>query len=156
MLLIRNGGFEGMSYEITAEETLIGRNPTTDITLLGPVTYKRLQVANGDLDPSLNPDARYFVEGQYVAPDDAAAGNGLNNASHREVQVIGTNLVTTGATLWRARFPGKGLGPSHISPLIAGGRLYFGQDDGDFHVIDGLIVHAHLTRDPNRPFRQSS
>jgi pSer/pThr/pTyr-binding forkhead associated (FHA) protein len=34
MLLIRNGGFEGMSYEITAEETLIGRNPTTDITLL--------------------------------------------------------------------------------------------------------------------------
>jgi hypothetical protein len=32
MLLIRNGGFEGMSYEITAEETLIGRNPTTDIT----------------------------------------------------------------------------------------------------------------------------
>lgn len=34
MLLIRNGGFEGMSYEITAGETLIGRNPTTDITLL--------------------------------------------------------------------------------------------------------------------------
>jgi pSer/pThr/pTyr-binding forkhead associated (FHA) protein len=33
-LLIRNGGFAGMSYEITAEETLIGRNPTTDITLL--------------------------------------------------------------------------------------------------------------------------
>jgi pSer/pThr/pTyr-binding forkhead associated (FHA) protein len=34
MLRIRNGGFEGMSYEITAAETLIGRNPTTDITLL--------------------------------------------------------------------------------------------------------------------------
>lgn len=34
MLQIRNGGFEGMSYEITAGETLIGRNPTTDITLL--------------------------------------------------------------------------------------------------------------------------
>jgi adenylate cyclase len=34
MLVIRNGGFEGMSYEITAGETLIGRNPTTDITLL--------------------------------------------------------------------------------------------------------------------------
>jgi pSer/pThr/pTyr-binding forkhead associated (FHA) protein len=33
-LLIRNGGFEGMTYEVTAEETLIGRNPTTDITLL--------------------------------------------------------------------------------------------------------------------------
>lgn len=33
-LIIRGGGFEGMSYEIEAEETLIGRNPTTDITLL--------------------------------------------------------------------------------------------------------------------------
>ena len=33
-LIIKNGGFEGMTYEITAEETLIGRNPTTDITLL--------------------------------------------------------------------------------------------------------------------------
>jgi pSer/pThr/pTyr-binding forkhead associated (FHA) protein len=32
--VIRNGGFEGMSYELAGEETLIGRNPTTDITLL--------------------------------------------------------------------------------------------------------------------------
>lgn len=34
ILTIKNGGFEGMTYEVTAEETLIGRNPTTDITLL--------------------------------------------------------------------------------------------------------------------------
>jgi pSer/pThr/pTyr-binding forkhead associated (FHA) protein len=33
-LLIRNGGFEGMIYALCADETLIGRNPTTDITLL--------------------------------------------------------------------------------------------------------------------------
>lgn len=33
-LTIKNGGFEGMTYEVTAVETLIGRNPTTDITLL--------------------------------------------------------------------------------------------------------------------------
>jgi len=33
-LVIKNGGFEGMSYELAASETLIGRNPTTDITLL--------------------------------------------------------------------------------------------------------------------------
>ena len=33
-LVICNGGFEGMEYELSAEETLIGRNPTTDITLL--------------------------------------------------------------------------------------------------------------------------
>jgi pSer/pThr/pTyr-binding forkhead associated (FHA) protein len=33
-LVIKNGGFEGMAFELTADETLIGRNPTTDITLL--------------------------------------------------------------------------------------------------------------------------
>ncbi len=33
-LVILNGGFEGMEYELTSEETLIGRNPTTDVTLL--------------------------------------------------------------------------------------------------------------------------
>ncbi len=33
-LTIKNGGFEGMTYEVSAEQTLIGRNPTTDITLL--------------------------------------------------------------------------------------------------------------------------
>ena len=33
-LVICTGGFEGMRYELGAEDTLIGRNPTTDITLL--------------------------------------------------------------------------------------------------------------------------
>ena len=34
VLVICNGGFEGMEYELRCEETLIGRNPTTDVTLL--------------------------------------------------------------------------------------------------------------------------
>lgn len=33
-LEIRNGEFAGMTYELGKDETLIGRNPTTDITLL--------------------------------------------------------------------------------------------------------------------------
>ena len=33
-LEILNGGFEGMTYDLDVEEALIGRNPTTDITLL--------------------------------------------------------------------------------------------------------------------------
>jgi pSer/pThr/pTyr-binding forkhead associated (FHA) protein len=33
-LVIQTGGFEGTRYELAGEETLIGRNPTTDITLL--------------------------------------------------------------------------------------------------------------------------
>lgn len=33
-LVIRTGSFEGTRYELRAPETLIGRNPDTDITLL--------------------------------------------------------------------------------------------------------------------------
>jgi pSer/pThr/pTyr-binding forkhead associated (FHA) protein len=33
-LVILNGEFEGMRYPLVSEETLIGRNPTTDVTLL--------------------------------------------------------------------------------------------------------------------------
>lgn len=29
-----NGGFEGVTYDLNADEVVIGRNPTTDITLL--------------------------------------------------------------------------------------------------------------------------
>ncbi len=51
------------------------------------VIDRRLQVHEADLDPDLNAEARYFVQGHYVAADDAAAGNGENNASYREVIV---------------------------------------------------------------------
>jgi hypothetical protein len=47
----------------------------------------RIRVFDADLNPSLNTGARYFVESMYVAPDDAQAGNGLNNASYREAFV---------------------------------------------------------------------
>ena len=34
VLVICNGGFEGMRHELSGDETIIGRNPSTDITLL--------------------------------------------------------------------------------------------------------------------------
>jgi pSer/pThr/pTyr-binding forkhead associated (FHA) protein len=34
ILVLCDGDFAGAEYALTAEETLIGRNPTTDITLL--------------------------------------------------------------------------------------------------------------------------
>lgn len=49
---------------------------------------KRLQVRDQDLSTAQNPGALYFLEGHYVAAGDAAAGNGLNNASYRRVNVI--------------------------------------------------------------------
>src|SRR6185503_6885210 len=55
----------------------------------GPFTAydERLKVDENDLYPPSNPGATYFAEVHYVAADDAAAGNGLNNASHQQVSV---------------------------------------------------------------------
>jgi hypothetical protein len=68
--------------------------------LSGNAIYKRLQVHTSDLDPALAGGGLYFVEGHYVAPDDAAAGNDNNNASYRSVTVAaGTYAVAvTGMT----------------------------------------------------------
>jgi pSer/pThr/pTyr-binding forkhead associated (FHA) protein len=57
VLRIRNGGFEGMTYTLEGEETLIGRNPTTDITLLdeGISREHALILYDGELD-------RYTIE----------------------------------------------------------------------------------------------
>jgi len=70
------------------------------------VIGKRIQVHDADIDPALNYGASYFVQGHYVTADDAAAGNGNNNASYRPVAVVVSqfappntyNVVVTGLT----------------------------------------------------------
>ncbi len=60
----------------------------------------RLQVFDVDLDPTLNPQARYFAEGQYISAhefNDALSfdnQNMHNNVSHREVAI--TNFTAEG------------------------------------------------------------
>ncbi len=58
----------------------------------GNPLYKRIRIVQDEIDPNLNPAALYFIEGQYVHPDDASAGNGANNASYRRVS-INTSLA---------------------------------------------------------------
>ncbi len=62
---------------------------------------QRVAVVEDKLNTTINPGARYFIEGHYVAPDDALSGNGLNNASYREVTVNQSNfnLSVLGATV---------------------------------------------------------
>ena len=75
--------------------------PDARIGLTGDVIYKRLQVHDTDLNPTLNAGAVYFVEGQYVTRDDAASKNQSNNASYRSVTVGAApnfSLTLTGTT----------------------------------------------------------
>lgn len=68
---------------------------------------RRIQIAGADIDPALNPGAVYVGEGVYVAPDDALAGNGWNNASYRFMQFAGdadrTSTFAPGSTTRRTK-----------------------------------------------------
>ena len=88
---------------------------------------RRLQVNGNDLNPALNADAKYIVEGQYIHPEDAAAGNDNNNASWRQF-LVGTlslgayNLSYSGPTqqqqpaieAWRAFDPTVAIAPVDV------------------------------------------
>jgi hypothetical protein len=53
-----------------------------------------------DLEPTGGAGAaRYFIESQTIAPDDATSGNGDNNSSHREMAVTGSGTAWTFAFL---------------------------------------------------------
>jgi hypothetical protein len=68
----------------------------------GNVVEQHIKVLETDLALATNPGALYWLEGQYIADNDAAAGNGLNNASYRPVTVQATSpfgLTFSGATI---------------------------------------------------------
>ena len=72
-----------------------------------PTIGRRLQVNANDLNPALNAGAVYLIEGQYIHPEDAAAGNDDNNASWRQFTVGSLsggayNLTLTGPTRQQA------------------------------------------------------
>lgn len=77
-----NGSYNwlGPKHEVNAE-TGFYPYPYTNFPNNSPIG-KRLQVDENDLG---NSGARYFVEGQYIARDDANAGNDDNNTSYREI-----------------------------------------------------------------------
>lgn len=76
--------------------------PPTNQHQTGDAIYKRLQVHDADLDPTLHAGALYFVESQHVSHDDASGGGGGNNASYRPVTVSAVggvfDFALTGAT----------------------------------------------------------
>ncbi|MEM7262887.1 MAG: hypothetical protein AAF488_12920 [Planctomycetota bacterium] len=65
-----------------------GQSTGTDPSVIN----ERLQVAQTELATT---GALYFIEGVYVAPDDAAAGNAFNNASYKRITVNTSNYDLT-------------------------------------------------------------
>ena len=78
----------GPKYQVNAH-TGVFIYPPVDPPWSGTVD-RRLQVNISDIDPAQNGGGLYFVEGQYVTPDDSAAGDQNNNASYRSATVSGS------------------------------------------------------------------
>ena len=100
-LTIKNGGFEGMVYEVTAEETLIGRNPTTDITLLDEGISREHAIVI------------YDAEADQYSVEDLQSTNGtkVNGKRVRSADLNDGDALQIGHTLFAfERDPGSGTG----------------------------------------------
>ncbi len=97
-------------------------------------TARRLKARTTDVTGF--PGARYFVEGQYVTPDDAQSANRNNSASYREVTITGTTELTmallSGSTTQREK-PGiqawKDVDPTvtiATADVVSDGRFILG------------------------------
>jgi len=75
-LVIRTGGFEGTRYELAGEETLIGRNPTTDITLLDEGISREHAIILFDADQD-----RYEIEDLESTNGTKVNGRRIRNAT---------------------------------------------------------------------------
>lgn len=95
----------------------------------GDAIYKRCQVRESDLSAAGYPGALYFIEGVYVAPDDAEAGHALNNATYRRVTInpatydvtpVGAPRMAFGAIYaWRDNGGGAGVPDPNVQIVYA-------------------------------------
>ena len=90
-LEIMNGGFEGMTYDLNEEEIIVGRNPTTNITLLDEGISREHALILFDED----------VPGYVI--EDLASTNGtkLNGKRVRSASLAEGDKIQIGQTLFR-------------------------------------------------------
>lgn len=93
-LEILNGGFEGMTYDLAEGEVVIGRNPTTHITLLDEGISREHALVHFDEDAP-----GYVIE-------DLASTNGtkVNGKRVRSVVLAEGDEIQIGQTLFRFDF----------------------------------------------------
>jgi pSer/pThr/pTyr-binding forkhead associated (FHA) protein len=91
VLVICNGGFEGMRHELSGDETIIGRNPSTDITLLDEGISREHAILSLD-----------EVSGAYVLEDlQSTNGTKVNGKRVRSATLVDGDEIEVGHTRFR-------------------------------------------------------
>lgn len=96
VLVICNGEFAGMEYRLRAEETLIGRNPTTDVTLLDENISREHALVLFD------PDERSYT----VEDLQSTNGTKVNGKGIRSQRLADGDEVQVGHTVFRFELRG--------------------------------------------------
>jgi pSer/pThr/pTyr-binding forkhead associated (FHA) protein len=91
VLIICNGGFEGMQHELSNEETIIGRSPTTDITLLDESISREHAIVCRDVE-----------SGHYTLEDlQSTNGTKVNGKRVRNAELSDGDEIEVGQTKFR-------------------------------------------------------
>jgi pSer/pThr/pTyr-binding forkhead associated (FHA) protein len=90
-LEILNGGFEGMTYTLSTEEVVIGRNPTTDITLLDEGISREHALVLYDED----------APGYVIEDLQSTNGTKVNGKRVRSASLVEGDEIQIGQTLFR-------------------------------------------------------
>jgi adenylate cyclase len=91
VLVICNGGFEGMEYELTSDETLIGRNPNTDITLLDENISREHAIV------LLDEETRAYT----IEDLQSSNGTKVNGKRIRSAELVDADEIEIGSTRFR-------------------------------------------------------
>jgi len=97
----------------------------------------RLQARVADLSPELNPGAKYFIEGQYIASQDHLSGNSLDNFGWREITfpVIHQPMATGPTDQGRAAiYAWKAVDPAVQVNVVINTREGLGEIDAYYHL----------------------
>ena len=96
-LVALTGDFKGMVYELSAEETMIGRNPTTDITLLDDGISREHAIISFEESAG--------EHGEYVVEDlQSTNGTKLNGKRVRSATLVPGDEIKIGSTSFRFDF----------------------------------------------------
>ena len=129
----------GPRSEVNASNTEFPYPFTLGWEQTGDAIFKRIQVSDEDINPAMNPGARYFIEGHILHVEEGTSERRHNNATHEEVvptpsgDTFALGMGVDTVQLQPAIFAWQAIDPEVVIEVVdAPGTPV--NEDGRFHV----------------------